>query len=103
MHLWRRVLTLSHSLRGSIVPTWNGTGADHRDPNLEVLVERPDTIDACMLLLRKMTNHFSVTCPFWTRFMLKPTVGIELRGVVSKRIPMQHCHGWYYSIVNSPP
>lgn len=24
------------------------------------------------------TYHFSVTWPFWTRFMLKPTVGIEL-------------------------
>ena len=22
--------------------------------------------------------HFRVTCPFWTRFILKPTVGIEL-------------------------
>jgi len=30
------------------------------------------------------SQHLSVTCPFWTRFMLKPTVGIE-------------------SIVNSPP
>lgn len=26
----------------------------------------------------KTTYHFRVTCPFWTRFMLKPTVGIEL-------------------------
>ncbi len=25
------------------------------------------------------TYHFSVTWPFWTRFMLKPTVGIELQ------------------------
>lgn len=24
------------------------------------------------------TYHFRVTCPLWTRFMLKPTVGMEL-------------------------
>lgn len=24
------------------------------------------------------THHLSVTWPFWTRFMLKPTVGMEL-------------------------
>jgi len=41
-------------------------------------------VHACMLPLHKMTNHLSVTCPFWTRFMLKPTVGIELRRFVSK-------------------
>ena len=53
---------------------------------------------ACMLLLLllllvEVTNHFSVTCPFWTRFMLKPTVGIELRRVVSNQTFMQHLHG----------
>lgn len=26
----------------------------------------------------KGTHHFRVTWPFWTRFMLKPTVGMEL-------------------------
>ena len=26
----------------------------------------------------RSTHHFKVTWPFWTRFMLKPTVGMEL-------------------------
>ena len=64
-----------------------------RDPNLEMLVNRLNSIDMCMLLLHKMTNHFSVTCPFWTRFMLKPTVGIELSTVVSKRTCVQQSSG----------
>jgi hypothetical protein len=46
-----------------------------------------------MLLLHKVTNHFRVTCPFWTRFMLKPTVGIELGRIVSNQTFMQHSHG----------
>jgi hypothetical protein len=56
-----------------------------------------------MLPLHKVTNHFRVTCPFWTRFMLKPTVGIELGRMVSNQTFMQHFHGKQYSIVNSPP
>ena len=27
---------------------------------------------------QESTHHFKVTWPFWTRFMLKPTVGMEL-------------------------
>jgi len=55
------------------------------------------------------THHFSVTCPFWTLFMLKPTVGMELRARQSGprgtfvpdlgRLRL----GTTYSIVNSPP
>lgn len=30
-----------------------------------------------------MTHHFRVTWPFCTRFMLKPTVGIELSHSIS--------------------
>jgi hypothetical protein len=26
-----------------------------------------------------VTHHLRVTCPFWTRFILNPTVGMELR------------------------
>lgn len=28
--------------------------------------------------MRRTAYHFNVTCPFWTRFMLNPTVGMEL-------------------------
>jgi hypothetical protein len=76
-------LTLWRSLRDNTFPTWNGTGAGRRDPNWKMSVE--SSISACMLPLHEMTNHFSVTCPFWTRFMLKPTVGIELKGLSAIR------------------
>lgn len=54
------------------------------------------------------TNHFRVTCPFCTLFMLKPTVGIELK--TQEYISMVwfwRLGGSYvkltHSIVNSPP
>jgi hypothetical protein len=86
--IWRCELTLSHSRRDNIFPTWNGTGAGRRDPNWNMSVE--GSISACMLPLHEITNHFSVTCPFWTRFMLKPTVGIELGRVVSNQAFILH-------------
>lgn len=50
------------------------------------------------------TYHFNVTWPFWTRFMLKPTVGMELwRWMVSDTPCSLQRSGDPYSMVNSPP
>lgn len=50
--------------------------------------------------------HFNVTWPRWTRFMLNPTVGIELwtqHGLENEHWFTDAIMRWTYSIVNSPP
>lgn len=41
----------------------------------------------------KTTYHFKVTWPFWTRFMLKPTVGMELGSGISAGTSEEGAHG----------
>lgn len=60
----------------NIAPTWCETAAGHPDPSYLVATrQRPRSSPDAM---RCGSDHFNVTWPFWTRFMLKPTVGIEL-------------------------
>lgn len=46
MRILRHALTLSHSLRDNIFPTWNETEVGRRDPNWKMSVE--DSISPCM-------------------------------------------------------
>lgn len=41
----------------------------------------------------KQTYHLRVTWPFWTRFMLKPTVGMELWPSISAGTSEEGAHG----------
>lgn len=77
-------LTRWHSHRGSIFPTSIEIEVGHRGPSFEGVSNVTD-ISARAECIRT-TNHLSVTCPFWTRFMLKPTVGIELDIVSARRL-----------------
>lgn len=106
------------SLPDSTSPTLIETAAGHLSPSCFLsaavawLREAPGRCPGLAVQdLRKVgdTYHFSVTWPFCTRFMLKPTVGIELdqhqysNRLPSPRIPDKLRLGRTHSIVNSPP
>lgn len=69
-------LTRSHLLPDSIAPTSVETVAVHLDPSwMDIRYIAHRRLKAQLWV----TNHLRVTWPFWTRFVLNPIVGIELK------------------------
>lgn len=105
-------LTRSHSHLDNIAPTLTETWAGLLDPNWNMSAHTDHAQYAAAAFKsrkERVTYHFKVTCPFCTRFILKPTVGMELwhndqsQSRNGSTIDTDPCRGRTYSIVNSPP